>query len=46
MASDASRSRSGQAMAEFVIAIIAIVIIIAATVEFLQVFLENIVRFK
>ena len=42
MASDARRSRSGQAMAEFVIAIIAIVIIIAATVEFLPVFLENI----
>ncbi|MBQ3097164.1 MAG: hypothetical protein IJC66_03325, partial [Kiritimatiellae bacterium] len=42
MASDARRSRAGQAMAEFVIAIIAIVILIAATVEFLPVFLENI----
>lgn len=42
MASDARTSRSGQAMAEFIIAIIAIVIIIAATVEFLPVFLDNI----
>jgi len=42
MAFDVRKTRSGQAMAEFVIAIIAIVIIIAATVEFLPVFLENI----
>ena len=43
MASDGTRRvRSGQAMVEFVIAIIAIVIIIAATVEFLPVFLGNI----
>lgn len=42
MASDVGKTRSGQAMAEFVIAIIAIVIIVAATVEFLPVFLENI----
>lgn len=42
MAFDVRKTRSGQAMAEFVIAIIAIVIIIAATVESLPVFLENI----
>jgi hypothetical protein len=42
MASDVKRLRSGQAMTEFVIAIIAIVLLIAATVEFLPVFLENI----
>ena len=42
MASEDRRCRAGQAMAEFVIAIISIVIIIAATVEFLPVFLENI----
>lgn len=42
MASDAMRSRAGQAMAEFVIAILAIVLVIAATVEFLPVFLDDI----
>ena len=42
MASDPRRPRSGQAMAEFVVAIVAIVIVIATTVEFLPVFLENI----
>ena len=42
MASNGRKARSGQAMAEFIIAIIAIVLLIAATVEFLPVFLENI----
>ena len=42
MASNGKGTRSGQAMAEFVVAIVAIVILIAATVEFLPVFLENI----
>jgi hypothetical protein len=42
MAFDPDRSRAGQAMAEFVVAIVAIVLVIAATVEFLPVFLENI----
>ena len=42
MASDAGRNRAGQAMTEFVIAILAIVLIIAATVEYLPIFLENI----
>ena len=42
MASNGKGKRSGQAMAEFVVAIIAIVLLIAATVEFLPVFLENI----
>ena len=42
MASNGKGARSGQAMAEFVVAIVAIVILIAATVEFLPVFLENI----
>lgn len=41
MASDVGRSRTGQAMTEFVIAILAIVLIIAATVEFIPVFLDN-----
>ena len=41
MASD-RRTRSGQAMTEFVIAILAMVLIILALVEFLPVFLENI----
>ncbi|MBO5940490.1 MAG: hypothetical protein J6R18_04780 [Kiritimatiellae bacterium] len=35
-------SRSGQAMTEFVVAILAIVLIIGATVEFLPVILDNI----
>ena len=42
MASNGKGTRSGQAMVEFVVAIVAIVILIAATVEFLPVFLENI----
>jgi hypothetical protein len=42
MASNGKGARSGQAMAEFIIAIVAIVLLIAATVEFLPVFLENI----
>ena len=42
MASNGKGARSGQAMAEFVVAIVAIVILIAVTVEFLPVFLENI----
>ena len=42
MAFDVRKARSGQAMAEFIIAIVAIVLLIAATVEFLPVFLENI----
>jgi predicted transcriptional regulator len=42
MASDARRSRAGQATAEFVVAILAIVLLVAATVEFLPVFLDNI----
>ncbi len=42
MASDDRRSRTGQATAEFVIAILAIVLVIAATVEFLPVFLDDI----
>lgn len=42
MASDVRRNRAGQAMTEFVIAILAIVLIIAATVEYLPIFLENI----
>jgi len=41
MASD-RRRRSGQAMTEFVIAILAMILIILAMVEFLPVFLENI----
>ena len=41
MASD-RRQRSGQAMTEFVIAILAMILIILAMVEFLPVFLENI----
>ena len=41
MASD-RRPRSGQAMTEFVIAILAMILIILAMVEFLPVFLENI----
>jgi len=41
MASD-RRLRSGQAMTEFVIAILAMILIILAMVEFLPVFLENI----
>ena len=40
MASDARRS--GQAMTEFVIAILAMILIILAMVEFLPIFLENI----
>ena len=42
MASDVRRNRAGQAMTEFVIAILAIVLIIAASVEYLPIFLENI----
>lgn len=42
MVSNGRKMRSGQALAEFVIAIIAIVLLIAATVEFLPMFLENI----
>ena len=41
MASD-RRQRSGQAMTEFVISILAMILIILAMVEFLPVFLENI----
>lgn len=41
MASDARR-RAGQALTEFVIAILAMILIILALVEFLPVFLENI----
>ena len=41
MASD-RRPRSGQAMTEFVIAILAMILIILAMVEFLPIFLENI----
>ena len=41
MASD-RQQRSGQAMTEFVIAILAMILIILALVEFLPVFLENI----
>ena len=41
MASD-RRPRSGQALTEFVIAILAMILIILAMVEFLPVFLENI----
>ena len=42
MAFDARRHRSGQAMTEFVIALLALILIIVAMVEFLPVFLENI----
>ena len=42
MAYEARRSRAGQATAEFVVAILAIVLLVAATVEFLPVFLNNI----
>ena len=42
MAFDARRRRSGQAMTEFVIALLALILIIVAMVEFLPVFLENI----
>ena len=41
MASNGKGPRSGQAMTEFVIAILAIVLIIAATVEFVPIFLDN-----
>ena len=41
MASD-RRNRAGQAMTEFVIALLAIVLISVATIEFLPIFLENI----
>ena len=41
MASD-RRTRSGQALTEFVIAILAMILIILAMVEFLPIFLENI----
>lgn len=41
MASD-RRSRAGQAMTEFAVALLAIILIIVATVEFLPIFLENI----
>ena len=40
MASD-RRSRSGQAFTEFAIALLAIILLIVATVEFLPVFLDN-----
>lgn len=41
MAYDANRRRAGQAMTEFVIAVLAIILIIVATVEFVPVFLDN-----
>ena len=41
MAYDTGRSRAGQAMTEFAIAILAIVLVIAATVEFVPLFLDN-----
>ena len=42
MASNPETGRSGQAMTEFVVAILAIVLVISATVEFLPVLLKNI----
>lgn len=42
MAYDADRKRAGQAMTEFVIAILAIIMILVAAVEFLPIFLNNI----
>ena len=41
MAYDAAKRRAGQAMTEFSIAILAIILIIAATVEFVPLFLDN-----
>jgi len=39
-------SRSGQAMTEFVVAILSIVLLIVATVEFLPIFLDNVALLK
>ena len=41
MAYNAVKRRSGQAMTEFAIALLAIILIFMATVEFVPVFLEN-----
>ena len=41
MAYNAARRRAGQAMTEFVIAILAVILIIVAAVEFVPIFLDN-----
>ena len=41
MAYDTDRRRAGQAMTEFVVAILAIILILVATVDFAPVFLDN-----
>lgn len=41
MAFDADKRRAGQAMTEFIVAILAVILIIVAAVEFVPVFLDN-----
>ena len=46
MAYDADRKRAGQAMMEFTIAILAIILILVAAVEFVPIFLSNLELLK